>query len=202
MSGARTIGRANEGRIGKPARPDATRPARSVFSNQAALHQARDGGQGHGAGVRKLDLGAPYPADAALGGVSNWETQQSLRGNPTSRRVFLAKSQLGAPDDPLERQADLIADRVMSDAAPRGDGGLAESAGVMSRPAAERAADLPGLGAGEPLPAVERQFFEGRLGIGLDSLRVHRGPDAWPLAHSLGARAFAAGDDLVFARGA
>jgi len=205
MSGARTIGRANERRTGKPTAPDATRAARGGFSNQAALHHPRDGGQGHGAGIRKLELGAPDPADAALGGVSNWEMQQSLRGNVPSRRPFLAKSELGAPDDPLERQADLIADRVMSGAAPRGDDGLAESAGATlppTRPAAERAADLPGLGAGEPLPAVERQFFEGRLGIGLDSLRVHHGPDAWPLAHTLGARAFAAGDDLVFARGA
>lgn len=54
------------------------------------------------------------------------------------------------------------------------------------------------LGPGMPLPANERHYFEDRLRTKLDAVRVH--PDA-EAAHSLGAKAFAAGRDIGFAAG-
>lgn len=54
---------------------------------------------------------------------------------------------------------------------------------------------------GQPLPASERAFFEPRFGHDFSRVRVHTDGGADSAAQSVGARAFAVGRDLVFARG-
>ncbi len=56
-------------------------------------------------------------------------------------------------------------------------------------------------GGGQPLPAPTRVFFEPRFGD-LSAVRVHDNVDAATAAHSVRARAFTLGSDVVFAAGA
>src|ERR1041384_6264268 len=58
------------------------------------------------------------------------------------------------------------------------------------------------LGAGESLPAVQRQQFERSLGRDLSAVRVHTGDAAGNEADRVNARAYATGQNIVFARGA
>jgi len=52
-----------------------------------------------------------------------------------------------------------------------------------------------------PLPAAERTYFENRLGQDFSRVRVHAGAEAAGIAGALGAKAFAAGEDIVFGDG-
>jgi hypothetical protein len=56
-------------------------------------------------------------------------------------------------------------------------------------------------GGGASLPAVEREYFESRLGYDLGGVRVHTGSDAGHAAAAIDARAFTSGSDVFFARG-
>jgi Domain of unknown function (DUF4157) len=58
------------------------------------------------------------------------------------------------------------------------------------------------LGAGESLPAVQRSQFERSLGRDLSGVRVHTGDAAGDEADRVNARAYATGQNIVFARGA
>lgn len=57
------------------------------------------------------------------------------------------------------------------------------------------------LGSGAPLPDALRRRLEPALGFDLSSLRIHADPSAHRLAERYGARAFAFGSHLIFARG-
>jgi hypothetical protein len=110
--------------------------------------------------------------------------------------------EIGAVDDPQEREAEAAADRVMrtpegsargfSPAATPGAAGGAGGEGVRSFLASS---------AGEPLPAGARSFMEPRFGRGFGDVRVHTGPAAAESARSIGAAAYAVGPDLVFGEG-
>src|SRR5262245_38927117 len=57
------------------------------------------------------------------------------------------------------------------------------------------------LSAGEPLPPQQRTEFEGSLGRDLSHVRVHTDDSAARVVNLFGARAFAAGKDIAFAKG-
>ena len=52
-----------------------------------------------------------------------------------------------------------------------------------------------------PLPSVDRDYFERRFDADFTKVRVHTGPEAELLAASMGAKAFATGDHIVFGPG-
>ena len=133
------------------------------------------------------------------------------------------KLEVGADDDPLEREADAAADRVMSMPDP---GALAISpapprlsrkcsgcedeegrllakaeAGRALRNEAPEAVRAVLADAGRPLDPAARAFFEPRFGRGLSQLRVHDDAEAAHSAEAVGAQAYAVRDHLVFARG-
>jgi hypothetical protein len=54
------------------------------------------------------------------------------------------------------------------------------------------------LGDGKPLDPAERSYFEPRFGFRFDKIRIHAGPEAARSALSVGASAYALGNDLVF----
>jgi hypothetical protein len=60
---------------------------------------------------------------------------------------------------------------------------------------------LPGLGAGAPLAADVRAFFEPRFDREFGDVRIHTGARAAASAHSLNAAAYARGRDVVFGDG-
>lgn len=127
-------------------------------------------------------------------------------------RAVQAKLEVGAPDDEHEREADRVAARVTSD--PPGGAPplspLTRSATVARRArrvdegsAEVREATTPQEvhGPGDALPGTVRAYFEPRLERDLGGVRVHRGAEAEASAHSLGARAYTVGRDVVFGAG-
>lgn len=60
---------------------------------------------------------------------------------------------------------------------------------------------IRGLGAGQPLPASERAFFEPRFGHDFGHVRVHADPEAQAASDHLHARAFTHGHHIAFGAG-
>lgn len=140
----------------------------------------------------------------------------------------IQKMTVGATDDPFEREADRMADRVMrmpdsavgeaspgSSAEPCSDcrsthekvqkistlqaNNRAGGATDISPKTAKRVSGL--RGGGRALPPPARQFFEPRFGRSLGDVRIHTGRAAEGLARELSAQAFTVGRDIVFGAG-
>jgi hypothetical protein len=133
------------------------------------------------------------------------------------------KLEIGALDDPLEREADRVADKVM-----RMDGrslSLAAAPLQISRKCASCAKEdeekkslwmkpagaatpmgeappivADALGeSGQPLDAASRAFFEPRFARDFGAVRLHAGAKAAQSARAIGARAYTVGRDIVLA---
>jgi len=127
--------------------------------------------------------------------------------------------------DPLEREADRIAEQV-SAAPPSGmvqgttSGGLVqrkclrceedEFSQIQRKPLAQGAPygspsgfepGLAGTGPGRPLPNGIRQFMQAQFSAEFSRVRVHDDAPAAALASSIGARAFTRGSDIFFGSG-
>lgn len=79
-----------------------------------------------------------------------------------------------------------------------------ESPAIQRKAVAAASPDAPlqpRSGSGHPLPAEPRARLERGLGVDLGELRVHTDAPAANTARSLGARAFASGQDVYFAAG-
>ncbi|GAA4694658.1 DUF4157 domain-containing protein [Nocardioides conyzicola] len=127
--------------------------------------------------------------------------------------------EVGACDDPHERQADDVAARVVAALGRQPD--PIDPADLVGAPAALRR--LPGtatVGAaggaatplverlvadagasGRELPPAVRQPFEDAMGADLSHVRMHTGPDVDAGSRSIGARAFTVGHDVFFGGG-
>ena len=134
---------------------------------------------------------------------------------------------VGEANDPAEKEADRMADRVMrqpDSTVPahrkceectdekRGERepefGEQLQAKTNEAPANTGSAAMPAtsvavdaLGTGQKLSRSERAFFEPRFGVDLSSVRVHDDAPANRASRLLSARAFALGGDIGFARG-
>jgi hypothetical protein len=140
--------------------------------------------------------------------------------------VIRMKTRIGPVDDPLEREADRVADAVVS-GAPIGAIGSAPS-DTAQRECAECEAEeekpvqrkcagcageqhIQGKSAdmaanaishgGVPLTAEERAYFEPRFGRDFSDVRIHADAGAAAAARAIDARAYAAGRDIAFAAG-
>ncbi|MFA7316308.1 MAG: DUF4157 domain-containing protein [Sulfuricella sp.] len=143
--------------------------------------------------------------------------RQALRG-------IQAKLSVSQPHDPLEREADRVADEVMHGVAGSGIHAAGDEVQRMCTECEEElrekklqakrmpgdlpavtdgfAADMAGLqGRGMPLPPSARGFFEPRFGHDFSAVSIHSGEPAARLARSVGARAFTLGSDIVFGAG-
>jgi hypothetical protein len=67
---------------------------------------------------------------------------------------------------------------------------------------AEQAVERAAGSSGAPLPGELRERFEGSLGADLSDVRLHTGAESAEAAASVGARAYAVGQDVHFAAGA
>jgi hypothetical protein len=132
-------------------------------------------------------------------------------GEEEQRRIQ-PRLDIGPVDDPLEREADQIADRVMrmADGPPRVTAGaprLSRACAACEREAdsdpapAERAAAAVGRG-GAPLSPALRKFFEPRFGQDFSSVTLHTGPATAAAAAAIGSRAYTLGRGIGFASGA
>jgi hypothetical protein len=160
---------------------------------------------------------ADHRSPAARGAASpllagNQAMQALLRGG-----WLRPKLELGGIDDPEEREADAVADRVMrmpdgACCASCAAGGSCEEETVHRAPdsAPTPRPSLPHAfepqmrrlaSGGAPLPPPLRAFFEPRLGRDLGAVRVHRDGEAQAAAASIRAKAFTLGQHVAFGAG-
>lgn len=131
---------------------------------------------------------------------------------------------ISQPDDPYEREADRVAERVMrmpepavqaqagygagnglscSDEGATGDGPVQRKVSAYSPPAA----DVPPIvhevlrSPGEPLDAGTRASFEPKFGFDFGSVRIHADIKAGESARAISALAYTVGNRLVFGAG-
>jgi outer membrane protein OmpA-like peptidoglycan-associated protein len=138
-------------------------------------------------------------------------------------RGLQAKSalQIGPVDDPLEREADAVADQVMRMLEPAVTPAArqlsrkcaaCEEEGKQHLQAKSAGGDLAGAEAptsvaqalarrGQALDPTLRGLFEPRFGADFSSVRIHQDSAAARSAADLGALAYTVGDDIVFADG-
>lgn len=201
-------------------------PVRSISDTYwRALSPKRSPGPSGGAALDQAD---ETPARETASG-----TARNLCGTPvcpaermgglTPPFPFQAKLKVGAVNDPLEHEADRVADQVMRmpdsalslSAAPaqvsrkcaaceedekklqKKSAGSAE-AGAFEAPAIVR--DVL-RSPGQPLDAAARGYFEPRFGHDFGRVRVHRNDQADASARAVQARAFTMGHHIVFGRG-
>ncbi len=133
---------------------------------------------------------------------------------PIQRRM-----DVGASDDPHEREADRVADdvvrRLSTGERPAGDDGV--RVGAASRISRRESGGGPGDGfvapegversiqqsrsGGAPLDASTRSKFEGAMGADLSGVRIHKDANADQLNRQVSAKAFTTGQDVFFSAG-
>lgn len=169
-----------------------------------------------------------HPPARAVSGAAGGSVRQisTAPERAAARRpwVFLqAKLEVGGVDDPLEHEADRVADQVMrmpdpgvSATAPpqvsrkcaaceeEGDEELqtkrtpsSSAEPVLDVDAAARAAARPG----EPLSAETRSYFEPRFAHDFRQVRIHADGEAAIAAGAVRAQAYTIGRDIVFGAG-
>lgn len=139
-----------------------------------------------------------------------------------SAHSLQTKLTIGAVNDPLEREADAAADRVMRMADPAISPGSAtprlsrkcetcedkEQSVHRKEVGADTAVDTaPPVvedvlrGSGQPLDQATHEFMSGRFGNDFSDVRTHTGEQAAQSAAAVGARAYTVGSDVVFGAG-
>lgn len=130
-----------------------------------------------------------------------------------------AKLKVGSVNDPLEHEADRVADQVMrmpaaasfASAPPQISRKCADCEGdeqLQMKPAgAASGARLSAVhevlsSPGQPLDGLSRAFFEPRFGRDFSQVRVHRGAAAEHSAQDVNARAYTVEHSIVFGAGA
>jgi len=150
--------------------------------------------------------------------------QAALRRLSRTMPQLQRKLAIGAVNDPLEAEADQVADQVMRMPDPtqsmatgsavvrrkcaaceeedddkklqkKGDGHTASA--TEAPPIVHEVLGTPG----QPLDLATRELFEPRFGVTLASIRVHNDELAGRSARSVGAVAYTTGRDIVFAPG-
>ncbi len=125
-----------------------------------------------------------------------------------SRKILQAKLAIGASNDPLEMEADRLADQVLAAPTHPTVGGtlprIQRNAGQASGRIGEEApasVDRVLAGSGSRLPNPVRQDMEQRFGHDFSKVRVHSGATAEQSARDVNAHAYTVGQDIVFAKG-
>jgi hypothetical protein len=132
-----------------------------------------------------------------------------------------AKLKVGAVNDPLEHEADRVADRVMrtpeskvsittvTPQISRKCAGCEEEENLQRKSAGVEAVlrEAPGLvhevlrSPGRPLDSIARAYFESRFGHDFSRVRVHTDGPAAASAEAIKARAYTVGSEVVFGGG-
>jgi hypothetical protein len=111
-----------------------------------------------------------------------------------------AKTEVSQPGDPLEKEADMTADRIMAKSEPGGTSQSAgENPGISS--AAPTSPETSGITGGNPMNTATREKMEDAFGTDFSGVKVHTGPEAVSMNRSLGAQAFTYGSDIYFNNG-
>jgi hypothetical protein len=125
------------------------------------------------------------------------------------KKRLQTKLAVGSNDDPLEREADRIADQVAGASGTPAAAGVtpphiqrfAGHAGGADEGAAPETVNQVIAGSGTPLEAVVRRDMERRLGHDFSRVRVHAGPAAEQSARDVNAHAYTVDHHIVFGAG-
>jgi hypothetical protein len=135
--------------------------------------------------------------------------------------IIQPKLAIGEVSDPLEHEADRVADQVMRMPAPdiaissaplqvsRKCAACEEAEKLKKKPAGPQAAanEAPAIvhqvlrSPGQPLDDATRTYFEPRFGLNFGAVRTHTNATAMRSAAAISARAYTYGSDIVFAKG-
>lgn len=154
-------------------------------------------------------------ADPARRPRQSGSTSGQAARRPERRRALLPALRVATVDDPLEREADRTADRVMRmsntgrtsppasfDNSANGEVRRRSADSTRSRPTSIRHGVTGGPGEGTPLSPAERAFFEPRFGYDFSAIRIHSGTAAAASARMVNARAYTVGRSIVLGEGA
>jgi Domain of unknown function (DUF4157) len=125
----------------------------------------------------------------------------------SARTGLQASLALGASNDPLEHQADRMAEQVLAGGAPEAASAAGASLQRAATAGSAAAEDVPAsvhatlASPGRALEPALRHDMESRFGHDFARVRVHADTQADRSARDLGANAFAAGSHVVFAAG-
>jgi Domain of unknown function (DUF4157) len=150
----------------------------------------------HGVLQRKCACGAPKPGGGACASCADEKKFDLQR-----------KLAIGSSNDPLEHEADRIAEQVLSAQAPAGVAQAPLRIQRVAAPAAGRSEAVPASvdrvlgGSGRALDTATRQDMEQRFGNDFSAVRIHDGTAAAQSARDLRARAYTVGRDIVFGAG-
>lgn len=123
------------------------------------------------------------------------------------KSMLQRKLAIGASNDPLEQEADRVADQVMTTSTHSAAGGALPRIQRYSGQAFEGADTAPAsvnqtlASSGRPLEPALRQDMEQRFGHDFSRVRVHTGQLAATSAGALNAQAYTVGQDIVFGEG-
>jgi hypothetical protein len=137
--------------------------------------------------------------DVAIG---VWDSRRKSAG----LEFVQTKLEVGAINDPLEREADRLAGQAMRASGPGNSpstptAGSHHATGGGLRTTAPERVENTLSSEGRVLDRSVRKFFESRLQWDLSHVRIHDDPLAGDLAQSIGAKAYTAGSHIVFGLG-
>ena len=153
-----------------------------------------------------LTIGTKSKSGAVKSGVERrhaFSTQNAYDVAPAGWRLagrIHGKLSLTTINDPLEAEADRIAEQVVhrSGRDGTGDAGRQTAAGPEHKgsgfPSSERLS-------GRPLESSLRAYFEPRFGFDFSRVRIFSDEEAAKSAQSIGALAYTAGPNIAFGRG-
>ncbi len=134
--------------------------------------------------------------------LPNALTHQAQLRNALLRAGVQPRLEIGAVNDPLEREADATAERVMPMPSQAAQANLVQTKAsptstTQLSPQLESSLNSLNSG-GTPLDATTRAFFEPRFGQDFSQARLHTDANAAQMAESLNAKAFTLGKDIAF----
>lgn len=145
-------------------------------------------------GLARVSVSAalgPQPVSGAVPPVNN-PAQPAAAGWSFTEIPVAPKLRVGDSEDPLELQADQAAQRIVRKGSAQLPGA---GAGIAAAPRIVH--DVLGQ-SGDPLDGETRRFFEPRFQHDFSAVRVHTGPAADASARAILARAYTAGNHIVF----
>ncbi|WP_444997852.1 eCIS core domain-containing protein [Aliikangiella sp. IMCC44359] len=127
-------------------------------------------------------------------------------GGDLKEKQIQKKLNLGSENDPLEREADRVANEVTSHSAgitnsiggQRMPGQGIQKAGQTVSSVTDPMIPTKSIGSGVPLAQNQRDYYESRMGYDFSHVRLHTNKTANHAAQSVNARAYTQGNHIVF----
>jgi hypothetical protein len=155
---------------------------------------------------RKCDCGSHTVAGGECESCAKGKADPRKRKDDRGGHGLQTKLEVGSWNDPLEYEADRIADRVLSAPAYRSDSSAPLNIQRLARQhdevgTAPASVDRVLSSPGKPLERALLQNMGRRFGYDFSRVRVHSGADAAESARDVHAQAYTVGQNIVFGAG-